>query len=1023
MSAYNSNGVPTADPRQPQSGFRPPIAPGPGSYLQAGNPYPQQAPGPYAGAPMNGQQYGQPAQGQHFAQPEQQPAPMDGSAGLIGQMGGLSLGLDHYGAGRAGKKKPRHAHHVLETEGRGAAQPNSPTSPQVGFGGAPWQQQQPAGTPQNGAYYGSPLQQNTGFEPQQQQQQVQQGQQHGHRPSASLTGTPASTSQGKVDPELIPSIPRSRDAPALYYTEHVYPTMEHHLPPPPSIPFVAVDQGNAIPKFSRLTVNNIPTTSDILSTTGLPLGLILQPLAKLQDGEQPVPTIDFGDAEPPRCTRCRTYVNPFMTFRSGGNKVVCNMCTHAFDTPQDYYAPTDPSGVRVDRMQRPELLCGTVDFSAPKEYSTKTPVPLRWLFLIDVSSEAISKGFTDAMCEGIKHALYSEAVPSTDEGAEANETSTSPLAKGTRIGIATFDKEVHFYSLHAKLRNPQMVVMPDLEDPFPPISEGLFVEPADSRTVIEALLNQIPRMFSKVKSPEPTLLPVLTTAVEALKATGGKVVCSLSALPTWGPGRLFLREKPEMRDTDAEKKLFTTEHPGFTKLARSMTENGIGIDFFLAAPQGGYLDIATIGHVSEKTGGEVFYYPNFHHQRDQLRVAKEIKHTLTRETGFQALMKVRCSNGLQVSGYYGNFTQHTFGADLEFGVIDADKAFGVTFSYDGKLDPKLDAHFQAALLYTTATGARRIRCINVVASVSEAAMDSMKHVDQDAVIGLLAKQAASSIPPKSPKDLRGTLTERAIEILAAYRKNFSGSHPPGQLVLPENLKEFAMYMLALLKTRALKAGIEPTDRRVHDLRLVKSMSLADLSLYLYPRLISIHNLAPEDGFPNENGYLRMPPGTRASYSRIDDGGAYIVDCGQLCLLWLHASVSPNLLADLFGPDHDSLASLDPFAAELPVLDTHLNAQVRNILAWLEENRGSKGLVVQLARQGLDGAEYEFARLLVEDRNNEAQSYVDWLVHVHRHVQLELQGQRKKGGGGGGGGDGEGEGGSSMFSLARFTGGG
>jgi protein transport protein SEC24 len=63
--------------------------------------------------------------------------------------------------------------------------------------------------------------------------------------------------------------------------------------------------------------------------------------------------------------------------------------------------------------------------------------------------------------------------------------------------------------------------------------------------------------------------------------------------------------------------------------------------------------------------------------------------------------------------------------------------------------------------------------------------------------------------------------------------------------------------------------------------------------------------------------------------------------------------------------------------------------VRNILEYLKTMRGSKALTIQLARQGLDGAEYEFARLLVEDRNNEAQSYVDWLVHIHRHVQLEV----------------------------------
>ena len=102
------------------------------------------------------------------------------------------------------------------------------------------------------------------------------------------------------------------------------------------------------------------------------------------------------------------------------------------------------------------------------------------------------------------------------------------------------------------------------------------------------------------------------------------------------------------------------------------------------------------------TGGETFFYPNFQGRRDQPKLAQELCHAVRRETGCQALMKVRCSNGLQVSSYHGNFLQHTFGADLEFGTIDVDKAIGVLFSYDGKLESRLDAHFQSALLYTTA---------------------------------------------------------------------------------------------------------------------------------------------------------------------------------------------------------------------------------------------------------------------------------------------------------------------------------
>lgn len=254
------------------------------------------------------------------------------------------------------------------------------------------------------------------------------------------------------------------------------------------------------------------------------------------------------------------------------------------------------------------------------------------------------------------------------------------------------------------------------------------------------------------------------------------------------------------------------------------------------------------------------------------------------------------------------------------------------------------------------------------------------------------------------KEIRGAITEKSIDILAGYRKAFSRSQPSGQLVLPENLKEFGMYTLSLLKSKAFKAGAEPSDKRTHAMRLIRSASPLALSLMLYPRIISLHNLEPEEGFPDATtGHLVVPPSLRASFSKIEEGGAYLVDDGQTCLLWLHSQVSPNLLEDLFGDGADTLQSLDPDMTELPVLQTHLNAQVRNLIAYWATTRTSRAMSLQLARQGLDGAEYEFARLLLEDRNAEAQSYVDWLVHVHRGVQGELSGQRKKDAGEGGGG--------------------
>jgi protein transport protein SEC24 len=56
-----------------------------------------------------------------------------------------------------------------------------------------------------------------------------------------------------------------------------------------------------------------------------------------------------------------------------------------------------------------------------------------------------------------------------------------------------------------------------------------------------------------------------------------------------------VREDPKIHGTDAERKLFTTENPAWKKTATKLAEAGVGVDFFIAAPGGTYMDVATIG--------------------------------------------------------------------------------------------------------------------------------------------------------------------------------------------------------------------------------------------------------------------------------------------------------------------------------------------------------------------------------------------------------------------------------------------
>lgn len=107
------------------------------------------------------------------------------------------------------------------------------------------------------------------------------------------------------------------------------------------------------------------------------------------------------------------------------------------------------------------------------------------------------------------------------------------------------------------------------------------------------------------------------------------------------------------------------------------------------------------------------------------------------------------------------------------------------------------------------------------------------------------------------------------------------------------------------------------------------------------------------------------------------------------MLYLGRSVSPLLLNDLFGPSCNSLADLDPLNSSLPELDTQLSTQVRNIIAYIRESRPTRSLHIQITRQTIDGAEHEFNSLLIEDRNNEVQSYPEFLPYLHREITLEV----------------------------------
>jgi len=168
-----------------------------------------------------------------------------------------------------------------------------------------------------------------------------------------------------------------------------------------------VDLSIEVPKhFLHTTVTKIPTSSALASSSKLPIGGIIRPLAPSPDSSDTfsdgVDVINPAGSGIIRCKRCRTYINPFVAWLENGRRWRCNICGQLNDVPSAYFCHLDEKGQRRDKAQRPELSCGVVEYVAPAEYMVRPPQPPCYFFIIDVSSAATQVNALQAIAEGIK---------------------------------------------------------------------------------------------------------------------------------------------------------------------------------------------------------------------------------------------------------------------------------------------------------------------------------------------------------------------------------------------------------------------------------------------------------------------------------------------------------------------------------------------------------------------------------------------------------------------------------------------
>ncbi|KAI7862769.1 Sec23/Sec24 trunk domain-containing protein [Spinellus fusiger] len=766
----------------------------------------------------------------------------------------------------------------------------------------------------------------------------------------------------KIDPNQIPSPVQAQLQDQSRYHQQEYGTCSKEPLPLATTSFSALDQGNCGPHFMRSTLRDIPASYDLWHDSGLPMGLVIQPLANVYP-KNTFPLAPTSSQGPIRCQQCMGYINPWCRFIDGGRKFMCNLCESENPVPEEYFCYMDMTGKRADREERPELRLGSVEFEVPEEYWTRPPTALCVVFALDVSLNAVNSGVLESVCRSIKSTLGS-------------------LEHDTKVAIMTFDSTVCFYNLMAHLDQAHMMVVSDCEDMFLPLSEGFLVDPYASKRVIEDLLDRLPSMYAHTTVVSSVMGAAIQGAFEALKVSGGKLHLFQTVLPSMGPGALKHKEDDKPYATEKEKQFFQPQSPFYATIGKECVQKGICVDLWLFPSSS--MEMNTLGVLSALTGGDTHSYPDFDKTHSE-HLVYAVQHSLTREQGYNAALRVRCSNGISVEDQYGNFDMQN-ATDILLAGIDADKSIGFDLKHDAKLTEGSNAYFQCALLYTTVHGQRRVRVHTLCLSITQTMSTIFRQADVETSMSLIVKRAISQTIHETSQEISSKLDIFCVKILAAYRKYCAASTATGQLVLPESFKILPVYLLAFKKSVLLRKDTKVTsDMRVHAMRLMKSCSIAATIQWLYPRVIKVIDMLSQVNIFCGGSMTYILPLERPSYAYLNSTGIYLVEDHHFTFLWIGQHVSIEYLQGIFGVSQ--LEHIDPSMTQLPQLDhpfsKHLQQHLRRV-----RMASPKHARIFIIRQSVD-PEYLFYQAMMEDASYGQLSYVDYLCMIHKYIQSEV----------------------------------
>eukprot|EP00978_Attheya_sp_CCMP212_P002337 scaffold4839_cov57-Attheya_sp.AAC.2 len=571
----------------------------------------------------------------------------------------------------------------------------------------------------------------------------------------------------------------------------------------------------------------------------------------------------------------------------------------------------------------------------------------------------------------------------------------------------------------AELELAVAMVMDVTEQPFCPLPLDMWTNDVSTDRVLHqwnSLLDELPNLLASVTATTGVAAAAspkkyrnnlncggaaLAVMADALHETGGRGTLLTSHRPNFGVGGLRDRQGPDYRlyaNEAKERSLFlplqghgdSSNHhslPFFSKedevagsfyatLGTECAQARVVMDIVVTTPSSSYrttfLDVATLAELCRITCGKFKWLQsdagchkslpciaNTHSQQ----LTEELLRSAVTFSGADAILKVRCSSGMQVKSFLpkvspGVCVDNSLTMDspeLELSCVTAETCIPVILDHRvGGIPKRKDAsgdspdpmvYFQSALLYTTRWGQRRVRVTTLGIRTASTVSDVFRSADFGAITTLMTRRSIETL--STARDggaltlARDSAVQHCTNLLASYRtRTAAKSSPSGQLILPEGLQLLPLFCMSLRKSpmfrqsmRQNASGIRTgrpsitADERAFYLHYGSLVSPAMAMAYVHPNVFDITKLHTKDGEwqtpqsqPQSHThnasqsmqetaimesasqpYVHLPKRTHPSISCLEDDGIYIIDDGLSLFLYIGKDCSEEARGELLEP--------------------------------------------------------------------------------------------------------------------------